>query len=246
MLVQYISDIHLEFLNSNNVKKISEKILPIASILILSGDIGNPYKMLYKIFLRNMSRKFEKIFLICGNHEYYENYINETKIQVDKVCKEFDNIVFLDNSSYEYNNYLFIGTTLWSKVTNDAYEINDTISINNFTPSDYNILHNNAKEFLLSTLKNTDKDVIIITHHLPSLSLIHEQYLNDDDMLINQWFASDCDDVFMNNSTKIKAWFYGHTHMAQIKNIHNVTTYCNPLGYKNENTNIEYVKTCII
>jgi len=42
MKIQYISDIHLEFLFKNSIKHINYLLQPKADILVLAGDIGNP------------------------------------------------------------------------------------------------------------------------------------------------------------------------------------------------------------
>ena len=47
MLIQYISDIHLEFYNLSKIIK----LIPSAPILCLAGDIGNPLLENYEIFL---------------------------------------------------------------------------------------------------------------------------------------------------------------------------------------------------
>ena len=65
MRICYISDLHLEF--RDEYFDINNE----ADILILSGDIGNPYEDIYINFLIKISNNFDKIILITGNHEYY-------------------------------------------------------------------------------------------------------------------------------------------------------------------------------
>jgi len=88
-------------------------------------------------FLETTSHKFEKIFIIAGNHEYYNNDIIKTKEHISLICKNYKNISFLDNSSEYYKNYNFIGTTLWSHITKPAFVINDTKLIKNFSIPEY-------------------------------------------------------------------------------------------------------------
>jgi hypothetical protein len=63
---QYISNLHLDLYPLGLFD-----IDAIAPYLLLAGDIGNPYQKKYELFLENISKKFEKIFIISGNHEYY-------------------------------------------------------------------------------------------------------------------------------------------------------------------------------
>lgn len=187
--------------------------------------------------------KFEIIFIIPGNHEYYNNHMNEAKIKCKEVCEKFSNVIFLDNDIYVYQDHIFVGTTLWSRIDDDSNEINDTYSIIDFTVNHYRQLHNESKEFLIKTLNNADKPVIVISHHLPSYQLIHDKYKTIQYLPYNQWFASDLEDMLEIYNNKICAWIYGHTHTGFEVNINGVNLYCNPVGYKGENVNIEYVKT---
>jgi predicted MPP superfamily phosphohydrolase len=113
IIIRYISDIHLEFIKPNkiinfinNIKKINED-----EICILAGDIGNPYSSNYEIFTDHISKTFKKTFIICGNHEYYNNKtIEETNIFLKDFFDGYDNITFLNNSFEVYKGYTFIGT----------------------------------------------------------------------------------------------------------------------------------------
>ena len=49
-------------------------------------------------------------------------------------------------------------------------------------------------------------DVVVITHHMPSFSLITPKYQR-----LNFCFASDCEFLMRSN---VKAWIYGHAHQA--------------------------------
>ena len=74
--IQYLSDIHLETHTNDTSISLFEQILkPSAPYLALCGDIGYPGAQLYEPFLKYCSEKFEHIFYIPGNHEYY----NDTK-----------------------------------------------------------------------------------------------------------------------------------------------------------------------
>jgi len=62
-LLQFSSDIHLE-------RGYKRDIIPIKPYLVLAGDIGYPNQDSYKQFLLGMSHKFDKVFVISGNHEF--------------------------------------------------------------------------------------------------------------------------------------------------------------------------------
>src|ERR1700747_501398 len=71
------SDLHIDY-NSN-------KLVPIylsffqnlklddnyINILLLTGDIANPFYIKYDDFMSKCSNTFTQVFYIAGNHEYY-------------------------------------------------------------------------------------------------------------------------------------------------------------------------------
>lgn len=241
--VQYISDIHLEFMHIKKIESITRKIIPVHPILILCGDIDNPFSKGYNFFIQEMSNKFEKVFLISGNHEYYGGKsIEETEIQIKNIVKDYKNVSYLQNSYEDYKGIRWIGTTLWTNVIETEYKINDIYSIKNMSIETYNNLHKQSVDFLTKILDETENNCIIITHHLPSYKLINESFLDSKVSMYNQWFAGSLDDIIIKYNDKIRGWFYGHTHIPLDIIIHKVNTYCNPIGYKGENPKKEYNK----
>ena len=245
MKLRYFSDLHLEFIKPNKLKHFINKILPgLDEICILAGDIGNPYKSNYDTFMNFMSKNFKKTFVIAGNHEYYNKRktLYETNSFLKNYFEQFENISFLNNQYEIYENYCFIGTTLWSKITNPMYKINDAYQIPNFDHIQYNELNDECVDFLKNALKKND-NCIIITHHIPSESLVNTKYKTPDMLPYNQWFYCDMDEFIKVNKDKIKCWFYGHTHIPSDGIINDIPFLCNPIGYPNENKIIIFSKT---
>ena len=248
MKVQYLSDIHLEFFHIQKVIRIAKNIQPVCEILILAGDIGSPSNLdnHYRIFLEIIAPKFKKIFIIAGNHEYYGNLhsILEIKTKIAEICADFSNITFLDNSSHEYKGFLWIGSTLWTNISeNNKKTINDIVYISNFTTADYNKTHQIAVEYIEKTLVEPFLPCIVITHHLPIHDLIHSKFSDSD---INEWFAARLDNILIKYSQNIKGWFYGHTHQSSFQTHYSVRFYCNPIGYSGENVDIDYKRYAIL
>jgi hypothetical protein len=96
----------------------------------------------------------------------------------------------------------------------------------------YNKLYLDCYNYLEKTINESSKELIIITHHMPSYDLITPKYKKN---MYNQCFASDCSKLFNN---KIKLWIYGHTHDPNDAIINNIRFVCNPYGYPSENINI--------
>ena len=54
------------------------------------------------------------------------------------------------------------------------------------------------------------------------------------------------DTLIEKEKNKIKCWIYGHTHTPSTNIIHGIHFICNPIGYPNENKNIDFSKNIII
>lgn len=249
MKLRYISDLHLEFINPHKLEKFIRNIPPgnIDEICILAGDVGNPYQANYDIFMKYISKHFRKTFVIAGNHEYYHKTktISETKVFLRDYFQQFDNISFLDNECEIYENICFIGTTLWSKITNPEYEINDVHSIPQFDYIQYNRLNMLSVDFLENALQH-NQYCVVITHHVPSDTLIDVKYKTKELQPYNQWFCCDIDEIIETHKEKIKCWIYGHTHSASNITMYDIPFLCNPVGYPNENRKINYAANITI
>lgn len=237
--IQYISDIHLEFLHIEEVKSIIRKIIPTAPIMVLAGDIGNPFgkNNHYELFIEEMSKKFEKVFIISGNHEYYHNNIDMVEERIKTVVSKYMNVTYLQNSYEDYNNIRWIGSTLWSQLDNPKKFINDVSTIQHMTVDKYNMMHNIAVKSIEMNLENSELQCIVITHHMPSYQLISKEYYDDN---YNMWFASHMDNIIEQNKDKLLGWIYGHTHQPNDSMIYGVKMICNPVGYKGENKKVNY------
>src|SRR3990167_1304702 len=112
--IKIISDIHLEFTGA--LDSLPE-IVPNTKVLALLGDIGNPLKPAYKQFLYSMCDKFSHVIVVAGNHEYYANEYNFTNQLIADICKERENLHFLQKSALEIDDLpdiRILGTTMWS------------------------------------------------------------------------------------------------------------------------------------
>ena len=210
---RYLSHLHLEFFIPTKIKEFIKKIPSgIDEICILAGDIGNPYETNYNIFMEFISKNFKKTFVIAGNHEYYNKRktIEETNEFMKDYFRKFDNISFLNNTYEIYEDYCFIGTTLWSKITNPQYEINDVYNIPNFDYIKYNRLNMLSIDFLEEALEKNEH-CIVITHHLPLNSLIDIKYKTEKMRPYNQWFYCNMDEIIEKNRNKIKCWIYSYS-----------------------------------
>lgn len=247
VLFQYFSDVHLE-MYQENIPKIKRLFInPILQqtnrpkLLLLPGDIGNPLHQSYTTFLQELSPLYEKIFITTGNHEYHRMRF-QTMFEVDNHCREIcrnmpqNNVIFLQNDNYFITDNLAIfGATFWTHIPDSKHDIinnsiNDYINIPDFTPTLCSTLHNQSISKLSNLIYNHSSDNvkwIVMSHHLPSFSLIEEEYKKYNHTT-NHAFASEID---IAQHHRIIAWVYGHTHTPKQHN----KFYCNPIGYPGEN-----------
>lgn len=239
MRIRYLSDLHTEFYNlvSLNSKLLMRLKSSKDEVCVCAGDIGSIIhsRKNYDITMTYLSKQFKQVFVINGNHEYYNS--EKTMEQVDAEMaayfeeKAFPNVQWLNNRAYTYEGVTFIGTTLWTHVSPSVPEINDTKCIPGLTRELYNGHHQRCREWLRAQVPLPPKSVII-THHMPSPQLVADKYQG---AAINPWFHCNMEKFIENNKNNIACWIYGHTHTASETHISGVPMLCNPLGYPGEN-----------
>ncbi len=184
--IQYYSDLHLE----KNSKRYIEAYRP---YLILAGDIGYPESVEYKYFLHACSYKFEKVFVIAGNHEY-DNYLknlNRCDEIINEICSTRNNLIFLQKKTElldtEFNIYL-AGCTFWSE-----------------KPVLKQHLHFQHKNWLKNLLLDNPSNMYIIaTHHPLTMFSLNSGYIKPN------YFASYSDNIILMPNFLVS--IYGHTH----------------------------------
>jgi predicted phosphodiesterase len=237
MKIRIVSDLHLEFSKKIIKSLISSQEDNYCDCLIMAGDIVT-YKNINDLvdILDIFSPRYQKIFYVLGNHEYYhKNDINIVNLYRE-ICNKYPNVILLENDSYKLNdNWTILGTTLWSNISEKGLRMMSDgryISMEDILEK-----HTKAVKFLedqinLREVATEDgslssENFIVVTHHLPSKSLVHRKYSHYD----NSGFASSCDHLFRDN---IKYFVYGHTHTKSITKIGQTNLICNSLGYPGE------------
>lgn len=110
MKVQICSDLHLEF--SENRKWLKDNPLnPKGEILIIAGDTYYLNRNYAKLdFIKRVSDEFKAVYLIPGNHEYYEGY--DVSKASNPFCFEIkDNVKLLNNTTVQIEDVNFIFST---------------------------------------------------------------------------------------------------------------------------------------
>ncbi len=190
---------------------------------------------------------YERVFLTTGNHEYYtpDRTMSQTNDHIEKMVGPMSNVHFLNNRYVDIDagesSYRVIGSTLWTHIPTDKYKdtqdrANDYRYITSetgklVTPHEISTLHGTATNFIKTTVDASEgKDVIVLTHHLPSYRLIATKYLR---CTFLHLYATGLDD-FIEEHFQLKLWMCGHTHAAMKIKIGNALCLCNPYGYSRQ------------
>lgn len=104
MKFQIISDLHLEYYNVlPDISKIFKKAAP---NLILTGDVCYFKHHNFLKFFIEVSKNYDKIFYIPGNHEYYAYYeipdisYSEIDYIIEEKLKYLKNVFFFTKTIY--------------------------------------------------------------------------------------------------------------------------------------------------
>lgn len=234
--IQYASDLHLEFYEKQAFPHL---LRPSARLLALAGDIGRPDHRLYPAFFEWAHDKWDHIFVVAGNHEFYNKkpyqkwdevppHTMEERLDMCRtICSKWSNVHFMEKDEVYLEDYntAFLGTTLWTKIEEGEMPLalrsmNDYNLIarsggdthRRFWPSDSTRLHKESVQWLDARLhewEERQKHVVVLTHHMPSYSLISEQYKNHQ---ANFCFTTNLDAMIR---SPIRAWICGHSHQQK-------------------------------
>jgi predicted phosphodiesterase len=247
MEIQICSDLHLEFANNRDWLK-KHPLTPKAEILVIAGDTYYLNKDYTKLdFIQQVSNDFDQVYLIPGNHEYYDGF--DAVSALTEMKKEIlPNVAMINNSIVEYGDIQLIFSTMWSTIHQNVLAIKrgmmdfHKIKMNNkpLSITQFNQLHQAAFQFIHKAVKTTSTKKIIITHHLPSLACNAPQFKGS---LLNDAFCVDKTDFILNN--QIDYWIYGHSHRnLDDFSISNTQMVTNQFGYvgSNEQHTFDYSK----
>src|SRR5882672_7268414 len=115
MVLQYCSDLHLEFRENKQFLN-QHPLQPKGEILILAGDIVTFTEIdKRKDFFDYISDNFKLTYWLPGNHEYYYSEASERSGTINEKIRE--NIFLVNNITFRHDDVRLIFSTLWSKIS---------------------------------------------------------------------------------------------------------------------------------
>lgn len=225
-VLQYVSDLHVDMKPEGYVPDIKVD----SDKLVICGDIGIPTHTNFELLFENVSKKFERVYFVPGNHDYDSGPLFESKKYnkyspiIEYFCNKHKNIYCLDNKTVDIDDtYTLAGSTLWSRPVLDW-------SKHNYFDKYHRHLkeHENSVRWIQDVIAKTDGDkkLIIATHFVPSYALIENKYRTGGKTR-SSWFYTELE--FMINMP-VHAWICGHTHSRLSMYINNI--YCGVNAYE--------------
>ena len=231
MNVQIFSDLHISM--NNKIPNIT----PTADYLILAGDIGKLEDKNFINFMKYVNSKWKKVIYILGNHEtYHKKYTIYELIKLYKAFfKKFKNVVFLENDTYELEDYLIVGSTMWTDPSSIKPFHRPILFKSKKGPPEWNLkkylkFRMEGVKFLFSI--KTKKKVILVTH----FPVINKWTFNKDHLKKNaksylSWMVNNFDITYLPFFKNLSVIISGHTHYSYDFNYKNVRFISNQLGY---------------
>lgn len=239
MKIQLLSDLHLEFLNINQVEEVAYKIsISTAETLILAGDICSFKRpSIYNLysFLDIVQERYKNIIYVLGNHEYYGCSTLEVTNLIKALNYNRHNLNVLENNYITIEDVIFYGTTLWFEETVETqllkYNLNDYRCIQDFTPDEWS---RKAIQFIKNIPDDKSKKVLI-THHVPHSRFISTKYVGNK---MNCFYLNEIG-KYLN---KFDLAVFGHSHDSIDQQFSDrCRAVSNPRGYiKSPDTCISY------
>ncbi len=207
MSIFVIGDLHLSFHENKpmsifgaNWEKHEEKIktdwikkVKPSDLVILPGDFS------WSTYLKDTYEDFKYLnelpgrkILLKGNHDYWWTTLTSMRKYLQE--NNFNNIDFLYNNAYEYENKIFVGTRGWAQ-TDDA----EDIRLNKREAQRLELsINEGIKKY------GTEKEIIAFMHYPP---LTQSNISNNE---LNEY-------IRIMKKHNIKKCYYGHLHGTSIK-----------------------------
>ena len=241
---QLFSDVHMEYF------KTFPKFEPHADFLFLAGDIGKMSLDHFKPFFDYCSENWKHTFFVLGNHEYYgKKTYTKLNEMYKKLFNEYSNVHLLDNSTYELDDLLIVGSTLWSKCS-ETYGLNDFESIHEYnsdhtrkislTIDTFNKMHEESVEYLTRTINNSTKKVVVMTHFPPLQEHTSDPMYSTQPKYMKDYFASNILKEGTIKKENVLCWLFGHTHYSIDFYEDNIRMISNQVGYHEEKITFDH------
>ena len=145
--IQYASNLHLEHYDKVAFQPI---LKPVAPILALAGNLGEPGRRAYRDLFHYCSRNWDHVFVVAGDQELKHPY--RTADDQMAICKaitaEWPNVHFLNRTRVDREGLTFLGVPLIQKIAD--------------------------RKWIRAELSECKGPTVILTHQLPVRDLMSD------------------------------------------------------------------------
>lgn len=237
MKIQVKSDLHKE--TRPGQYRLTDKtrkslVNPEADLLILAGDITD-FRERFALH-HELLRLGRPVLYIPGNHEYYRADNVSMVMPELRAMYGGTNVKVMDRDYVILGDYVFIGATFWTDLTNPldrqvAQGFLNDFRVPGLSTDWYCDQHLLSLGWLKGALARFfGKKVVVITHHCPSPLSVHPRFKGD---AANCCFVTDQSSLMMQEGAPL-LWIHGHTHDSFDYRLGNTRVVCNPKGYPGE------------
>lgn len=274
MKIHLNSDVHIEFDHQPTHKLVG------GDVLLLAGDVcvadllrkertdkkAIKHRTVCDAFFKEECAKYEKVYMIMGNHEHYHGVFDNTAMILREYLKD-TNVTLLDKEWADLNDHWAVfGGTMWTDFNGgdwfaiqDAKEkMNDfriiekvregnepvikhdkTPYLGRFHPNDtIEEYQDTVAELVAGIFDRPDKKVIVMTHHAPTAKSVADRFVG---MRLNAAYYTD-HSTYITDTPQIKYWFHGHMHDSFDYRVGDCRVVCNPRGYAGYELNESFDK----
>ena len=223
-----ISDLHLD-LWKDNIK--DWRGITTSLTCIVAGDVSRDVTLTTS-FLKHLSKCYQQVLFVDGNHEHYRNYaqIEDRQSELEEALSSIDNLTYLSDSALVIDNTAIIGSNGWwtfdypekagaaNKIecmdafcAKEDYSMRDAINIWTQAEEQASFLCD-----VVASLQDNDdvNDIIIVTHTVPRNDLMPR--CGDLVDWAKTGNSSMKDVLSADINGKISTWCFGHIHTYHV------------------------------
>ena len=230
MIVQYASDLHLEF-EVNRRFVLEGCIKPAGDVLVLAGDVANLFALSsYDAFWDWCAKNWAQTIFVPGNHDYYGAWPSREAMLGPLRLAIRPNVHCCLNTVMRLENVDFVCSTLWSRVAPEQVQKEEALKL------DFKEIAVGDKLLTVADCERQGRfsagkvgaahDIIGVTHHVPTFAAVADYRL---DSPVGTGFTTELSNWIA--ESPVSTWIYGHSHDSVEVEINRTQVRSNQLGY---------------
>lgn len=246
MKIGFLSDLHIVH-NTNSIEQAVNSVVEVYNNakldkLIIAGDITESANASLE-FIDILVERDLDVYTIFGNHEYWGYTYEETQalnhdryIHGKAININNNTIVIGIDGFFDYSLVLDVDNKYTRCLPRDKSVLNiggrRDFNLDKNKIGNYSEVFHKMESTLINILEvNKNKDIILVTHYVPSDDFII--YNSDKTWTMNNCFMGSNRYREIAEEYGVDKVIFGHTHNQYNKTINGVDYHCNPVGYSN-------------